>query len=861
LYLRDTDGDGKADERRVEWSGFVPGSQQLRANALHWGLDNWIYGANGRCDGEVRRAGDSGKPAVSIRARDFRFRLPSGEFESISGQSQFGQCHDDWGNRFLSWNVIPIRQTVVPEPYASERALLQPRSLLDIAPADDTGRVFPVSPPPQQFNAERAEYYNAMCGLTIFRGDALGDDYRGNAFVGESLSNLVTRRILKSNGVAFSSERGEHGREFLAGGDPWFHPVFLATGPDGALYLADFYREYVEHPIYVSSQEIRKRIPWTTGAENGRLWRIRRQDARELTHSRRPQLAKATNEQLVAALSHPVGWWRDTAQRLLVERQDRAAISLVTAAFQASKSPVGAVKLLWTLEGLGGASDPVLRSALESTEPRVREQAIAIASQKAARIGTLLPQLAELFDDPDVGVRYRLALALGSLPPDEVRLHALVQLARSKPSDAWILAAVQSSATGQSAGLLRMLGEVDAPMLSSADAIVVQFLLDAGEQTAAELEGEGLSAFAEWCVDAGGQTGSPSVGRLALLCGVARGNDRLRGAASTAAMLKFLSSKQRAQLAEAASSTARDRAGALAMRKSSLRIMALASPADSATRLRQLLADRDTTEIRAAIAETLAETNDLEVCKAVYGDWDRMARDVRYAVLAASTRSENATVALLEALTADVVRPVEVPIDVVERLKHSGSEAIRKRVAAAFRANVSTNRREVVARYQAAVATNGDPVQGAAVFRENCIACHTIQRFGQQVGPELSGSSSRARELLLNDILDPSAQISNDFVNYVLVKQDGKTFEGLIVSQGGDAVRLRRAQGEEIVVPVQSIEQLRASNKSLMPEGFETKITPQAMGDLLAFLRQPSRDLLKANAPAPAAGGSPAVGR
>jgi putative heme-binding domain-containing protein len=198
----------------------------------------------------------------------------------------------------------------------------------------------------------------------------------------------------------------------------------------------------------------------------------------------------------------------------------------------------------------------------------------------------------------------------------------------------------------------------------------------------------------------------------------------------------------------------------------------------------------------------------------------------------------------LEAVAADVVRPVEVPIDVVERLKRSGSEATRKRVAALFRPPAA-NRREVVERYRPAITLAGDPVRGAAVFRENCLTCHTIQRYGQQVGPELSGMSSRPRELLLHDVLDPSAQISTDFVSYVLVTEEGKTFEGLLVSQTGDSVRLRRAQGEEIVVPVKAIERLRASNKSLMPEGFETKISPQAMADLLAFLRQPSRDLLQ----------------
>jgi putative membrane-bound dehydrogenase-like protein len=849
LFLRDTNGDGKADERRVEWTGFNAGSQQLRANALHWGLDNWIYGANGRCDGEIRRGGAVTGPTISIRGHDFRFRLPmngigqAGEFEPIAGQSQFGQCQDDWGHRFLSWNVIPVRQAIVPEPDASRRPLFQTRGVVDIAAGDDSGRVFPISPPPRQFNAERADYYNAMCGLTIFRGDALGDAYRGNAFVGESLSNLVTRRVLKTEGVAFVSECPEQGREFLASKDPWFHPVFMATGPDGALYVADFYREYVEHPIYVASEGIRKRIPWTNGAENGRIWRIHRRDWRAPTQ-RNPRLAKASSDELVAALAHPVGWWRDTAQRLLVERQDQSVVPSLRRVIQESRNPLAVIHALWTLDGLHAVDESVLRAAIGRDEAAVTEQAIGILEQRPAEISKLLPRLLELIGDPDPRLRFRLALALGQLPADEVRLAALVRFANSQPADPWVLSALLSSATGQVAGLVRLAAETDPHTLTDPNPAVLQFLLDAGEQIGTQNENEERSAVSEWVAERSPASSGTPVGILALLGGIANGQRRIHGSVRPETLFPKFAEAQRRQIARSAALCIGDAARPAAARLACVPLIALADPADASRQLLELLKDPRVPDVEVAAAEVLADINDGPTCKAIYRDWDHLPSGARRSVLAVADRSEAATSALLDALSEDLVRPVEVPIDVVERLKHSASERIRQRVGTLFRP-LAANRLAVVERYKSALTLAGEPVRGAAVFRDNCLTCHSIQRFGQQVGPELSSVSSRAAEILLHDVLDPSAQIAANFVSYVLVTQDGKTFEGLLISQNGDSVRLRRAQGEETVVPLRSIEQLRASNKSLMPEGFETKITPQAMADLLAFLRQPSRELLQ----------------
>ncbi len=239
--------------------------------------------------------------------------------EAIAGFSQFGLAHDDWGNRFPSWNTIPIRHVVLEQqsldrnPYLAETSSIA--SILDPA---DGGRIFGISPVQARFNRESVAYFNASCGPTIERGDLLPAVYHGNAFVCEPLTNLVHRRVLEPTGVTFVARRVEDGREFLASSDPAFRPVNLATGPDGALYVVDMYRELVEHPQFVP-ESARDSVDFRRWHDRGRIWRIR---PKAMPHDRvhRPELSKADLAKLVGLLGHADGWWRSTAQRLIVER-------------------------------------------------------------------------------------------------------------------------------------------------------------------------------------------------------------------------------------------------------------------------------------------------------------------------------------------------------------------------------------------------------------------------------------------------------------------------------------------------------------------------------------------------------------
>ncbi len=403
-------------------------------------MDNWIYGANGRSDGAIRRPGDPPERGISIRTRDFRFSRDFERFEPVLGQSQFGQAHDDAGHRFLSWNTIPIRQVMFDEADVARNPYLGAAAVHNLADPSDTDEVFPISARPQTFNRESTNHYNALAGLTVFRGDALGSEYAGDAFAGESLSGLLHRRKLVPQGPTFVSRRVEQGKEFLAGADSWFHPVFACTGPDGALYVADFYRRWVEHPQFVTGQW-RDKVDWREGVAHGRIWRIRRRDH---AVERGPALAKAGTAELFAQLSSSNGWRRDTAQRLLIERGDKSAEPQLPKLIRGAE-PRAAMHALWTLEGLAALDDATILAALRHQAADVRRQALIVAAGRwktspALRNAAYVLASAE----KDGGVLFELSRALGDAPGDE-KLPALVALSRAEDMP-WIARAMSASA-------------------------------------------------------------------------------------------------------------------------------------------------------------------------------------------------------------------------------------------------------------------------------------------------------------------------------------------------------------------------------------------------------------------------------
>ena len=448
FYAEDTNGDGRADVRRALFTGFTPGNQQHRANGFEWGMDGWIYGANGDSGGEIKSsAGGSAKP-VPISGRDFRFRPDTGEFESESGQTQYGRRRDDWGNWFGNNNPTWLWHYTVSDNYLRRNPKLAVKSVRQVlANYDSSTRVFPISEQPIRFNQPQSlGHVTSACSPAPYRDDLFGPDFATSVFISEPVHNVVHREVLEPDGATFKSHRAddEKEREFLASKDVWFRPTMLKTGPDGALYIADMYRFVLEHPEWIAP-ETQARLDLRAGSDKGRIYRVFPEGKKPRAI---PKLAALDHAALVAALDSPSGWQRDTAQRLLFERKARDAAPALHELFRRATDPKVRVQSLATLETLQSLDAHVLRAAIRDAHPQVRAQ--ALRSSESLATPELLAAVLACLNDPEFIVRHQLAYSLGAWRNGESEA-ALAQLAERDGAQAEMRVAILASLVPESA--------------------------------------------------------------------------------------------------------------------------------------------------------------------------------------------------------------------------------------------------------------------------------------------------------------------------------------------------------------------------------------------------------------------------
>ncbi|MDG1897533.1 MAG: HEAT repeat domain-containing protein [Fuerstiella sp.] len=846
LYLKDTNGDGKADIREVVFTGFGKDKAgEAHLNSIRWGMDNRFHLSTNLAGGDITAAGND-SPPVSVRGRGFVFDPRDRKsFELTSGGGQHGLSMDDWGRKFVCSNSVPAQTLMYDDRYIARNPVMQaPAAAVDVAPDGKFTKLFRITPPePWRVLRTRLRktgkfrgsdeggtpfgFFTGATGITIYRGDAWPEEYRGNLFVGDVANNLVYRASLEARGQELVAHRADPGAEFLASKDIWFRPVQFANAPDGNLVMLDMCRELIEGAAFLPP-EFFEHLDAASGNDRGRIYRI-------LSTSRSPgrkspQLHHATTSDLVALLDHSNGWHRDTASRLLYQRQDRTAIPSLLSMASEAVSAEGRATSLHVLHGLKALQETSVLAALDDPSADVRVQALRLAENFVAVSPAIRDRMTQMVGDAEETVRYQLAFSLGAFHgPSSIR--ALSQLAQTDGADKWMRLAILSS-TGEGADSLFS-------------------LLSARKDIRSAKHGQLLMLALVQQISARGRTSEISV-VLRSLETLATQDKALRDAV-VKALLEKQSDKMResilsvaggkaaavlANVLKQATAQALDVNASVSQRVEAIRSLRLGGLTDVKSVIEDLLQPAQPQQLQSAALDVVAAFDDDGVVRLLLDHWSGLSPSLRARAAETLLSRPSWVQALMDAVESGDVATADIDPARVQLLMKHPDARISSRVGKIFARTAVSARKDVVDRYQAALTADGDADRGKQVFKKNCSACHRLEDVGTAVGAELKGIRQRGLPSVLLNILDPNREVKPKFLSYVVATTDGRVLAGMISAENANSITLRRADGTTNVVLRIDIEEMSSTGLSFMPEGLEKTVTVQDMSDLLSYLNE-----------------------
>ena len=836
-YLKDTNGDGVADVREKVFTGFGTRNQQAMLNNLHFGLDHRIYGSTAGNGGEVRPGNDSTATPVALAGYDFRFAPESRRIERTTGTRQFGLAFDDWGNRFLCTQNAPCFHVVLPLHYLERNPHFTPRQTIASTTPVPTP-IYRISPVEKWrfLQSSRAtalsevavkevagvshHVVDACAGITVYRGGAYPNEYYGNVFIGDSVSNLVHRRVLVPHGATFKSERADANTEFLRSSDLWFRPVNFMNAPDGTLWVLDMSREYSES-INIPP-DIERHMDLTT-RDQGRIYRIAPRGFRPPAP---PRLSRASMAELVAGLESPHGWWRDTAHRLIFERQDKSAIpALEQIAMQSAFAPAR-VAALWSLHGLDALTDETLASVLSDAPAGVVENAIRLAESRVDRSAPLREKISQLVSHSSPRVRLQVAFAVGECRAwNQVAL--LARLADENLDDPWIQSAILSSAAGCGGALFDALARnLDFPRHAAA--------LEFNRQLATMIGAQNRSADVSHVIGRLAEIRKRDVTlplASALADGLKRAGTSLAAADSRGQLKKLL---------QGAPQLALDAQQPGAVRRAAIEAIGLLPYADAAPALRSLMDAKEPEPLQLAAIAALGQFHDAGVGTDLmdrYGSVNPAAR--ARAVDALLQRPERLD-ALWRAFETKAIRPADLSARQRDLLRKHRDAGVRERALRLLGSPNPATREDVYRRLLPALQLSGVGARGRTTFEARCAACHQHAGLGHDFGPDLTAVRTGGKEKLLASIVDPNREVLPQHFIVSIETKDGESVGGLIRNETATTVTLRQPGGTEKTVSRAAIVSLKTLPQSFMPEGLEAGLSAQDMADLIQFIFEPT---------------------
>ena len=864
LLLKDTDGDDKADVRQVLFTGWGTEDTHAGPSNLRYGFDNWVYGIVGYSGFK----GTIGGEKHEFRQGLYRFRPDGSKLEVLRNttNNSWGVGLSEEGLLFGSTaNGCPSVYLPIPYRYYEQvRGLQSPGALQSIA---DTNRYFPVTEKVRQVDFFGG--FTAAAGHALYTARLLPSTYWNSvAFVAEPTGHLVATFTLAKDGSDF---RSHNEWNLLASDDEWTAPIAAEVGPDGSVWVSDWYNYIVQHNPTPKGYGTGKGNAYLTPLRDkthGRIYRVGPEGM--ATASTTTELDPNDGPSLVAALGNDNLFWRLTAQRLLVERGNKDVVPALIALAKNAKSDAiglapGAIHALWTLHGLGALdgtnpdANAAAFAALGHPSPGVRRNAVQVlpGSPKTAEA----IRAAGLLEDADPLVRLAALLALADAPPSSEAATAIVAaLADGKvEGDRWLPDAATAAAARNAGPFLKALAAREFPQIPSP--VVVKLTRQVAEHMA---RGIAPRAKVDFLITL--TTADPAIAD-AVIAGLAQGWPKDKAPAiddeSDRALVSLLTKVSPGARAQLVSLAGRWGSKAIEAKAGEIAASFLASVTD----------DKLPDPARIVAAKRLIDfrPNDAKLAEEILGVLTPRTSQVLAiglvdAVGQSASPSVGASLVAKFATLTPIVRNAAVLnllsrpewtsafLDGVERgdvsikqltLPQTQGLAIHPDASIAARAKSliaqggglpDADRQKVIDEIGKIALHGGDPAKGKLAYAQQCAKCHTYGGEGGKVGPDLTGMGTHPREELLIHILDPSRSVEGNFVQYSLATTGGRVLNGLLAAESKTAVELIDAEGKSFRVLREEIDEFAASKRSLMPEGFEKQLGAEGMADLLAFL-------------------------
>ena len=842
LFYPDKNNDDVPDgDPEVHLQGFGLEDTHSCVNSLQWGPDGWLYAAQGSTvTGAVKRYGTNEPPVHSMGQHIWRYHPETRRYEVFAegGGNAFGVEMDAKGRVFSGYNggdtrgFYYLQGAYLQKGFAKHGPLSNPFAFGYFAP----------------MKHDKVPRFTHT--FIVYEGSALPARYDGKLLAVAPLQGHVVASEVFPDRSSFQT-RDQHYP--LTTRDPWFRPVDIKAGPDGAVYVADMYEAHIAHLRHHEGK---------VDPSNGRIYRLSGDNAQrargqeEMGRLRARPLDRRPTAELIELLRHPNRWHRREALRVLADRKDRTALPPLRELMQSGK-PQDALEALWATHLSGGLDEAFALRALEHADPHVRLWAVRLLGDDKKVTPTVARKLTQMAAaEPQVEVRVQLACTAKRLPAADAL--PVVRNLMAHEED-----------TGDIHQPLLLWWALESKCLSDRDRVLKLFD-DPSIWNLKLVQTHLLHRLVRRYAAAGTRQDLLTCARLLQLApDAASGKQLVRGfeeafqgrpvsnlpAELTDLLARYagdsislgLRQNRPDALAKALAVVANEKADNNE-RLHYLQILGEVSHPQCVPVLLTLVQKSSDDALRAVALGALQRYDDPRIAATVLDLFGHLTDELRGTAQSLLASRKASALALLEAVETGKIDRGHVALETARKLtvyRDARIAALVKKHWANLEGATTAEMQQEIARLEQVLrAGSGSPYVGKKLFKASCAACHELFGQGGKVGPDLTTYQRSDLNAMLLHVVNPSAEIREGFETVLVATRDGRVLTGLVVDRDPQVLTLRNAEGQTVSVPQNQIEEMQPQRRSLMPEGLLKSLSDQQVRDLFGYLRstQPLND-------------------